>query len=259
MARRAFTLVELLVVVAIMAALMAILMPSLRKARETALTVKCASGVRQLAQATMAYAVEHARVLPHTFTFGSDFGNDISHSWHTNTHGMTGIRPTGPTEGNHRGGQLWRYAPDEEMYICPVWPSLFNLSYPQAHFASGHTPAQMQPGLSYVMFEGFGKSWNGVMMTRLNQIPYPSLQMLYGEEPLWVNTAWASVARNNSALGSNRRRSLTEKTDAIGGYHNTIAGDLNSGRTNVSFIDGHVALHAPSETKDLAFPSNLID
>lgn len=54
--RRGFTLIELLVVVAIMALLISILMPSLKRAREAAMGVQCASLQRQFAAASNLYA-----------------------------------------------------------------------------------------------------------------------------------------------------------------------------------------------------------
>ena len=60
----AFTLVELLVVVAIVSLLIAILLPSLGRAREQARRVQCASNLRQVALATVMYANNNGGVMP---------------------------------------------------------------------------------------------------------------------------------------------------------------------------------------------------
>jgi prepilin-type N-terminal cleavage/methylation domain-containing protein/prepilin-type processing-associated H-X9-DG protein len=61
---RAFTLIELITVIGIIAVLLALLMPSLIAARKSAMTIQCASNLRQLTTALINYSVEWKGAFP---------------------------------------------------------------------------------------------------------------------------------------------------------------------------------------------------
>lgn len=63
--RKAFTLVELLVVVGIIAVLIAILLPSLNRARTLARRTACASNLRQIGIAIYSYAAQNRGSIPY--------------------------------------------------------------------------------------------------------------------------------------------------------------------------------------------------
>jgi prepilin-type N-terminal cleavage/methylation domain-containing protein/prepilin-type processing-associated H-X9-DG protein len=72
--RVGFTLIEVLVVVAIIALLISILVPSLRKAREVALITVCKAGLQQIGNNVANYQAEYKAYVPVVFGFGTGMG-----------------------------------------------------------------------------------------------------------------------------------------------------------------------------------------
>lgn len=76
-APRAFTLVELLVVIGIIALLVSILLPSLNRAREAAKQTKCLSNLKQIGMAFTMYLNENGNWFP----AGARTGGHQDHDW----------------------------------------------------------------------------------------------------------------------------------------------------------------------------------
>ena len=80
MARRGFTLVELLVVVAIIAILMSLLLPVLRNAREAGKGSRSKSNLHQIGLANQVYAIEHRGQMP-PYTYRTGFNPGLGFSY----------------------------------------------------------------------------------------------------------------------------------------------------------------------------------
>lgn len=102
--KRAFTLVELLVVISIIALLIAILLPSLGKARAQSKDVVCRSNLHQLGLATQYYVNENEDRLP----------------WIKGTASASDPTPTNfPFRQYHQILHLHKYILEMKIYVCP--------------------------------------------------------------------------------------------------------------------------------------------
>ena len=119
MRRKAFTLVELLVVVSIIALLVAILLPSLRAARESARRAACLSNLRQLSMGALAYAGDFGGEFPYR---GKD-SDEGPHTWYARN------------RQDNRSlwvGYIGDYTMEDgsELFWCPSNPWPFDQLYP---------------------------------------------------------------------------------------------------------------------------------
>ena len=153
--RRAFTLVELLVVIGIIALLIAILMPALNRAREHTRRVRCLSNMRQLTIAWLMYAQNHKGKI-----CGADTGR-APWDW---------VRP-GDTRDSLTQGVLWGYINNAEVFHCPNDRIDWRRTYSINSWLNGEGPPAT-PQDNYVA-------------TNLAQLKYPSRTFVFIEELDW--------------------------------------------------------------------------
>jgi prepilin-type N-terminal cleavage/methylation domain-containing protein/prepilin-type processing-associated H-X9-DG protein len=113
-ARRGFTLVELLVVIAIIGVLIALLLPAVHAARESGRRAQCASNMKQLSLAILAYESIHKGLPPLAKSWDTQHYNQnqpgpldwwVGHGWFTLT-------------GPYIGYDAWASRIDYSVSIC---------------------------------------------------------------------------------------------------------------------------------------------
>jgi prepilin-type N-terminal cleavage/methylation domain-containing protein len=117
-----FTLVELLVVIAVIAVLLAILIPATRAAREQGQRAVCLSNLRQLTSAWIQYADDHDGKLvcgsAGSLTITGSLGRLRKlEGWAGSAFGYPKSRAS--LLNNPAKGAMWRYVQDVDVYRCP--------------------------------------------------------------------------------------------------------------------------------------------
>lgn len=181
MRRKAFTLVELLVVIGIIAVLIAILLPALSAARKSAQSLACEANLRTLGQALIMHANEHKGYMP--------LAGNISVGG--------GIDPNDNPQGLGDGAMAkYDYYPDTHgMMLMPM-------------------PDALAP---YLGVAQVSSNWNAMETALLTgvyrtafQCPsddYNALQTSYSPAPLWINSSantfvgWSSYGYNTDVFG----------------------------------------------------------
>jgi prepilin-type N-terminal cleavage/methylation domain-containing protein len=123
-ARHGFTLVELLVVIAVIAVLVALLLPSLAKAREAGRRAACLSNLRQMQAAWLMYADSNADRIVHGQAWAWGYYPPTGKPWLIGgdaSNPYLAVWPKTRTEAETlmRTGALAPYMGNVRAYLCP--------------------------------------------------------------------------------------------------------------------------------------------
>jgi prepilin-type N-terminal cleavage/methylation domain-containing protein/prepilin-type processing-associated H-X9-DG protein len=243
MKRRAFTLIEVLVVISVISLLMSILLPAFNNVRQQMNTMTCRSNLRQHGFAATVYADDNESLFPDPGGWlflepWADWMGPKCCQWHNSV-----LIPD---------GSLWSYRDPLKIHMCPTF---FRVSQQPGQNHPFHDPSiPVEPRYSYSMNALLGFP-DYPAIPKVTQVRRPAQVFLFSEENMWMIPGVSIAVLNDTLLLPRYPPYGPEDIgDSFATYHAAKAGDLNSGKANLVFVDGHVDwIHIGVENLDDAF------
>lgn len=236
-AREAFTLIELLAVIAIVAVLAAILLPALSNARERSRGLFCLNNTKQLTLAWQLYADDHGGALPYNLAMdGSSFRTNINWvnnvmTWDLSPDNTNLATITEASLGPYVGGVTG-------IFHCPSDSALS-----AAQMAAGWRQRIRSYSMNAMVGNAGAFSTTGVNINnphyrqffKLEQIPRPmDIFVFLDEHPDSIDDGY--FLNKDLSMGYGTVNAVADEwLDLPASYHNDS--------TSFSFADGHAALH----------------
>ncbi len=223
--RSGFTLIETLVVVAIIALLLAILLPSLSRARQLARSAQCLNNVRQMAIAAHSYASAQGRFPPY---LGSGPDATVSYGWDLQVRYRW---EGGQRKATAKPGLLWQGKTIEAINQCPSYKGGDNWAdYPYTGY--NYNSSYVGYCEYYAEVSGWPPVPTGGIIVKANPARPEDVQQPAG---------CAMFGDGEYVGGANKfMRSPFKGRDAsFSGRSAGTQGYRHAGRTNVAFCDGH--------------------